>query len=442
MVGASPTSAATFSDVNVKTESGQAIEALVKRQVISGYSDGTFRPNEQLTRSQAAKMVVNILQVKPNLFIEPEFVDVSSRDANYAAIVTVGELGIMTGYDDGTFRPNKPLTRSQAAKIISEAFRLRANGIKHPYKDVKSEEASFYVSNLYANLVTTVKGKAFKPNAKVTRGQFALFLTRAEQAKTAFTMYANEQQFNAFSFTEYDEEIVDVELDMYRLTLHPLQEGTARLVLYSINEYEEFDRHFYLVHVVKRDGELVVELQPESIYDHISYATSVYHYRDGLYLQFVPTTFEIYNEHGVAIPKDFYDIVINGEEVEVTMFKDGAYQLYFSNDTERSTHSILSWIENFVLDFSIETISPFIELTEEELGYTVKSSSIIDYLNYDEQPTAPFTLSVVDGTILIKPVHLGEGVIRLIDTTGKKHHIEVVVHEKAGILIVDAVLES
>ena len=437
----SPTTAATFSDVKPSSESGLAIMQLTDRHIINGYPDGTFRPNTGLTRQQAAKMVANILNVKPNQFFEVAFSDVPRTMSNYESIITVAELGIMTGYDDETFRPHQQLTRSQAAKIISEAFRLRASNNKHPYKDVKSAETNFYVSNLYATNVTKSPGTKFHPNQKVTRAQFALFLTRAEKAQQAFTMYATKEQFNAFSFTEYDEDIVDVELDMYRLTLHPLQEGTARLVLYSINEFDEFDRHFYLVHVTKKNGKFHVELESESIYDHISYATSVYHYRDGLYLQFVPTSFEIYNELGEVIPEDYYDITIDGEDIEVTMFVDGAFQLYFNNADNRSTHAILSYIENFLLDFSIETISPYIELTSKDLGYTVQNATIIDYLNYEERDTPPFTVSFENGIVLIKPDHLGEGIVRLIDSSGKKHYIDVIVHEKAGIFIVDAVWE-
>ena len=441
LIIATPATATTFSDVKETSESGLAIKQLVDRQIVSGYRDGTFRPNESLTRGQAAKMVANILQVKPTNFLEIEFEDVNTKMANYESIMAVAELGIMSGYNDGTFKPSKRLTRSQAAKIISEAFRLRSQHGKHPYKDVKNEEASFYVANLYANDVTKSPGKSFNPNKYVTRANFALFLSRGEKAQQAFTMYAQKEQYSAFGYTEYDEEIVDVELDLFRLTLHPLQEGTARLALYSMDEYEEFERHFFLVHVNNINGTLVVTLEPESIFDFISYATSVYHYHDGLYLKFVPQSFEIYDEEGKNIPEHYYDIVINGEEVQVTMFKDGAYQLFFSNENERSAHAIFSTIENFLLDFSIETISPFIELTSEDLDFEMAKVSIVDYLNYEEHDKPPFTITFSDGRLLISPVHLGEGVVRVIDTKGVKHYIDIIVHEKAGILVVDAVWE-
>lgn len=433
--------ATSFSDVDTSTESGIAISELVDRHIINGYPDGTFRPNQSLTRGQAAKMIANILQVKPTNFIDVSFTDVKKNHQYYEAITTVAELGIMTGYADETFRPNKQLTRSQAAKIISEAFRLRHSKVKLPYQDIKSDEVRFYVSNLYANGVTKSPGNQFKPNKQITRSQFVLFLSRAEKQQKAFTMYAYKEQYTAFGYTEYDEDIVDVELDLYRLTLHPLQEGTARLALYTMDEFEQFERHFFLVHVVEKNGKLTVTLESETIYDYISYVTSVYHYSDGLYLNFVPKSFEIYDEKGQRIPEDSYEIIINGEEVEVTMFTDGAFQLFFSNETDRSTHVILSTIENFLLDFSIETISPFIEITSETLDFKMASATIVDYLNYEEEEQPPFTLTFANGVVTIKPNHLGEGIIRVVDTEGKKHYIEVIVHEKAGILVVDAVWE-
>ena len=434
----SSTYASSFKDVNTQTESGAAIKQLAQRNIIQGYADNTFRPNGELTRQQAAKMVAKMLGIKSNNYMEIEFKDVPSSLANYDAIIAVAELGIMTGYEDETFRPEQKLTRAQATKIISEAFRLTSKKVSLPYKDVKNAETKFYVSNLYNNGVTNIPGSKFQPNKRITRAQFALFLTRAEKATTAYTKYATDFEYSAFSYTEYDENIVNVELDMYRLTLHPLKEGTARIVLYSVNEFDEFDRHFYLVHVTKQNGKFVISLEEESIYEHISYATSVYHYENGLYLTFVPTSFEIYDELGKIIPEDYYDIQINGEEVEVTMFMDGEFQLYFSNESNRSTHALLSYIENFLLDFSIETISPFIQLTSEDFGFTIEKASIVDYLNYGDEETCPFTLSFEDGVVLVKPDHIGEGVVRLIDSKGVKHYLDIIVHEKAGILIVDA----
>ena len=433
--------AASFPDVHKTSEVGKAIEQLSERKIISGFPDGTFKPNAPLTRQQAAKMVANILNITPNHFIEVSFTDVDMKNSNYQSIVAVAELGIMTGYEDGSFKPSEKLTRSQAAKIISEAFRLRSTVIKQPYSDVKSEQTVFYVSNLYNNHVTQIEGKYFYPNQNVTRAQFSLFLTRAEKASTAFTKYATDYAYSAFSFTEYDENIVDVELDMYRLTLHPLSEGTARIVIYTMNEFEELERYFYLVHVDKVNGQFHISLEEESIYEHISYTTSIYHYSDGLYLQFIPTKFELYDEFGKPVSEESYHIEINGEEVEVTMFRDGAYQLYFSNESERSTHAILAYIESFLLDFTIETIAPFIEITSDDLGYVVKEATIVDYLNYVDAEKSPFTLTFENDTVIIKPSQLGEGVVRFIDSKGTKHYIDVVIHEKAGILVVDVLWE-
>lgn len=437
----SPVKAATFSDVPQSTESGKAISKLVERKIVDGYEDGTFRPKEYLTRAQAAKIISNILQVKPTYFMETTFTDVNTTNPYYEAITTVAELSIMSGYEDETFRPNEKLTRSQAAKIISEAFRLRHDKMKLPFKDIKSKETQFYVANLYANKVIKSTQPTFKPNIYITRADFSLYLIRAEKQQKAYTQYASNESYMAFGYTEYDEDVVDVELDMYRLTLHPIQEGSARLAVYSMDEFEQFERHFYIVHVTKKNGQFAITVEEENIYEHISYATSVYHYHEGLYLEFVPNQFEIYDENGLPIPKDHYEIVFNDEEIEVTMFKDGAFQLYFSNETERSSHAILSIVENFILDFSIETIAPFIKITDKDLDFKIANVSIVDYLNYEDHESAPFTATFEDGSIMIRPHHIGEGIVRVVDTNSKKHYIDVIIHEKAGILVVDAVWE-
>lgn len=433
--------AAAFSDVKAGTETDTAVQALAERNIINGYPDGTFRPNESLTRGQAAKIIANILQIEPVFLVDTQFKDVPESYAHYDDIIAVAELGIMTGYADETFKPNATLTRSQAAKIITEAFRLRSEIIQLPYVDVKSEETHYYVAKLYENNVTKSPGNRFYPNNKVTRAQFALFVTRAEKQQKAFIMYSHNQTFSAFGYTEYDEDIVDVELDLHRLVLHPVQEGTARIALYTLDEFEQLERVFYLIHVNEYKGELIVELEEQSIFDHISYATSVYHYRDGLYLQFVPKSYEILDEFGEPVPEDEFEIILDGEEVTVTMFTDGAYQLYFMDEENRSTHAILSIIENFVLDFSIETISPYIEITSSDLDFTMTSATIVDYLAYEDEGAVPFTSEFTNGTLTIRPTMLGEGVIRVVDTAGVKHYIDVIIYEKAGILVVDAVWE-
>ncbi len=86
---------------------------------ITGYSDGTFRPEGTVTRGQTAKIVLLGAGITPA--IPPgasHFSDVPPTDVFYPFIETAYGRGVLTGYSDGTFRPSTVVTRAQIAKIV------------------------------------------------------------------------------------------------------------------------------------------------------------------------------------------------------------------------------------------------------------------------------------------------------------------------------------
>jgi uncharacterized protein YkwD len=94
------------------------IETARAHGVLGGYEDGTFRPNAGITRGQLSKAVVLArgwpLQNPPS----PTFIDVPAGSAFYTYIQTAVAHGVVSGYSDGTFRPGNPATRGQIAKIV------------------------------------------------------------------------------------------------------------------------------------------------------------------------------------------------------------------------------------------------------------------------------------------------------------------------------------
>jgi hypothetical protein len=111
----------TFSDVAPDSPFYAYVERMVSRGIISGYGDGTFRPNNNATRGQISKIVANARN-----YTEPvsgqTFSDVAPDSPFYAYIERMVSRGIISGYGDGTFRPNANATRGQTAKIVSNAF--------------------------------------------------------------------------------------------------------------------------------------------------------------------------------------------------------------------------------------------------------------------------------------------------------------------------------
>jgi hypothetical protein len=115
-----------YSDVPFSMPSSKAIEYLGERGIISGYSDGSFRPGAALTRGQLAKMIVTTMQwgvINPP---EGRFTDVTSDMWAYPFVETAAARGVVWGYLDGTFSPNSPVSRSDALRMV-----LAAGG-RHP----------------------------------------------------------------------------------------------------------------------------------------------------------------------------------------------------------------------------------------------------------------------------------------------------------------------
>ena len=91
---------------------------MASRGWISGYTGGTFRPWNSTTRAQVCKIVYLAEGWQPNTNGGPHFSDVPPTDPFYTFIETAYNRGIITGYSDGTFRPGNNVTRGQFCKIM------------------------------------------------------------------------------------------------------------------------------------------------------------------------------------------------------------------------------------------------------------------------------------------------------------------------------------
>lgn len=171
-----------FKDVKSSDYFYEAIKDLAGRKILSGYKDGTFRPYSEVTRAQAARMVANILGINTHSVKDPGFADVPKGYWAHGYVAALVEKGILSGYDDNTFKPNEKLNRAQMAKIIALSFGLESTNIDQ-FKDVSSSDwFSGYVGALVKTGIT--KGKTatiFDPNGTATRAQFAAMIYRSEQ---------------------------------------------------------------------------------------------------------------------------------------------------------------------------------------------------------------------------------------------------------------------
>ncbi len=101
------------------------ISGLASRGIIGGFPDGSFKPNDQITRAQFAAIAAKALSV-PTAGASATFRDVPARHWAANVISAVSSAGLVTGFPDGTFRPEDKITRAQALVILAKALKSAA----------------------------------------------------------------------------------------------------------------------------------------------------------------------------------------------------------------------------------------------------------------------------------------------------------------------------
>ena len=132
--GASPiTSASSFDDVPAGFWAGCDINLLAENKVVAGYPDRTFKPNLPVTRAEIASMAVNGFNLRGCSCPEKTFKDVPADHWANQAINTAVSNGIMDGYPNDMFKPNKPVSRAEAMVAL-------AKGIPCEMDDCKADQ--------------------------------------------------------------------------------------------------------------------------------------------------------------------------------------------------------------------------------------------------------------------------------------------------------------
>lgn len=157
MVGATGVLAdqSIYSDVSDSHKYSEAIQALTAAGIVSGFGDGTFKPDATVTRGQAAKMIAGALKLDTTNVVDSKFSDLPQSNHYYGAISALVATGFISGYEDNTFRSSEEITHGQFAAILTN------------------------VSAVYpidTQTVLNAANVAFNPTNELTRGELASIL--------------------------------------------------------------------------------------------------------------------------------------------------------------------------------------------------------------------------------------------------------------------------
>lgn len=172
--------ATNFKDVEKSNRFYNEIQYLIEEEIISGFPDGSFRPKSNVTRAQAAIMIGRAMGFDGKQR-NTTFSDVSSSKVASGYIAEATENFLISGYPDGTFKPDKVVTRAEMAIILNRAFFNKTISPTVSFSDVGKKMNSYSsIMNLAAmGIVSGYENGTFKPNNSLNREQFSAFLARA-----------------------------------------------------------------------------------------------------------------------------------------------------------------------------------------------------------------------------------------------------------------------
>ncbi|MGN7760872.1 S-layer homology domain-containing protein [Paenibacillus sp. 22594] len=166
-----------------------SIQQALNMGMVKGYLDGTFRPNHSVTRAEFAVMLINVLKPQ-GAGARLTFTDTATIGAwAQTAIAQAVQAGIITGYEDGGFRPNAEITRAEMAVILAKALGVTtevktATGFTDD-KDIPAWAKSSVDFVKEAGIVQGKGENAFAPQASATRAEAVTVLLKllAQQKK-------------------------------------------------------------------------------------------------------------------------------------------------------------------------------------------------------------------------------------------------------------------
>ena len=153
-----------------------SIIKMINAGVISGYPDGTFKPDKTITRAEFTVMIVKALNLETRA--GKTFTDTASHWAK-ESISTAAAYGIISGYDENIFGPDDLITREQAAVIIARAAKLETATDESNFTDNKaiSSWAKKGVAAAFkGKFITGYPDGTFKPQGKTTRAEAAVII--------------------------------------------------------------------------------------------------------------------------------------------------------------------------------------------------------------------------------------------------------------------------
>lgn len=161
---------------------------------IKGYPEGDVRPNNNLTREEAAKIFYRILTQEATDVFEVEennYTDVDEARWSNVAISTLSNIGILTGFPDGTFKPTQTITRAEFATIVYRFYNVKYSGADK-FTDIAGHWAQNNINAIAAkNWIKGYEDSTFGPDKNITRAEAVTIINRLLEREYDAEKFAN-----------------------------------------------------------------------------------------------------------------------------------------------------------------------------------------------------------------------------------------------------------
>jgi len=182
--GTKPTS---FSDIQSHWAESYITE-LIDQKIINGYEDNTIRPNGEITRAEATKIIVTAIGDSASDTISYSFADngdIPEWASGY--VQTAVDKGIMTGYEDNTFKPNQRVSRKELAVMTMKAFGFGEDKYKAldfaDGNEIASWAYGYIAKAVSLSIITGYEDNTFKADNPVTRAEACAIISKCLKAK-------------------------------------------------------------------------------------------------------------------------------------------------------------------------------------------------------------------------------------------------------------------
>lgn len=176
--------ASSFTDVSDRYK--EAVDYMVEQEYTQGINPSQYGTNNQITRLDAAVMIAKVLGFDESTNSPSAgFTDVPKNRA--WAVDALHQAGVINGKTATSFGTYQNMTRGEMAIVLSAAYELAASSESIPFTDVNKRYTSAVASLVEAKITQGKNATQFGTNDNITRGEFALFIFRADNLSKDMT---------------------------------------------------------------------------------------------------------------------------------------------------------------------------------------------------------------------------------------------------------------